>query len=92
MSGATVAMVQPALVSPRVHWSRVPRPGGINSGEASEMTGRGRARVGCSGWQYQAWRGVVYPPQDPQRSWLRHHATMFDTVEVNNTVCRMPAE
>ena len=56
------------------------------------MTGRGRARVGCSGWQYRDWRGVVYPPEVPQRSWLRHYATLFDTVEVNNSFYRLPSE
>jgi uncharacterized protein YecE (DUF72 family) len=56
------------------------------------MTGRGRARVGCSGWQYRDWRGVVYPPELPQRSWLGHYATLFDTVELNTTFYRLPSE
>jgi uncharacterized protein YecE (DUF72 family) len=53
-------------------------------------TARGRARVGCSGWQYRDWKGVVYPDTLPQRRWLEHYTTLFDTVEVNNTFYRLP--
>jgi uncharacterized protein YecE (DUF72 family) len=48
--------------------------------------------VGCSGWQYRDWRGVVYPAGVPQRSWLPYYATLFDTVEVNNSFYRLPSE
>ena len=42
--------------------------------------------IGCSGWQYRDWRdGAFYPPKLPQRRWLEHYATEFDTVEVNST-------
>jgi uncharacterized protein YecE (DUF72 family) len=51
---------------------------------------RGRARVGCSGWNYRDWRGRVYPPRLPQRRWFAHYATLFDTVEINNTFYRLP--
>jgi uncharacterized protein YecE (DUF72 family) len=47
-------------------------------------------RVGCSGWNYPHWRGRVYPQGLPQRRWLAHYATLFDTVEVNNTFYRLP--
>ena len=47
-------------------------------------------RVGCSGWNYADWRGVLYPPGCPQREWLRRYAEVFDTVEVNNTFYRLP--
>jgi uncharacterized protein YecE (DUF72 family) len=48
-------------------------------------------RVGCSGFMYRDWRGVVYPPELPARKWLEHYATLFDTVELNNTFYRLPA-
>jgi uncharacterized protein YecE (DUF72 family) len=48
-------------------------------------------RVGCSGWNYPHWRERVYPKGLPQRAWLEHYATLFDTVEVNNTFYRLPA-
>jgi uncharacterized protein YecE (DUF72 family) len=47
-------------------------------------------RVGCSGWNYPHWRERVYPKGVPQRRWLAHYATLFDTVEVNNTFYRLP--
>jgi uncharacterized protein YecE (DUF72 family) len=49
-----------------------------------------RAHVGCSGWQYKDWRGVVYPDAIPQRRWFEHYTTLFDTVELNNTFYRLP--
>ncbi len=51
---------------------------------------RGRARVGCSGWSYEDWRGIVYPDDLPAGQWFAHYATMFDTVELNNTFYRLP--
>lgn len=47
-------------------------------------------RIGCSGWVYPHWRGRVYPEGLPQRRWLAHYATLFDTVEVNATFYRLP--
>jgi uncharacterized protein YecE (DUF72 family) len=35
-------------------------------------------RVGCSGWNYKHWRGVVYPEGLPARSWLEHYATLLE--------------
>jgi uncharacterized protein YecE (DUF72 family) len=47
-------------------------------------------RVGCSGWAYKEWRGSFYPEKLPQRLWLEHYATRFDTVEVNSTFYGLP--
>src|SRR5688500_3742443 len=52
---------------------------------------RGEVRVGCSGWSYRDWRGVVYPREAPGRSWFALYAAQFDTVEINNTFYRLPA-
>jgi len=52
--------------------------------------GRGRARVGCSGWQYKHWRGDFYPAELPQSKWFEHYAAAFDTVEINNSFYRLP--
>jgi uncharacterized protein YecE (DUF72 family) len=49
----------------------------------------GSIRVGCSGWNYADWRERVYPKGVPQRRWLEHYATLFDTVEVNSTFYRL---
>jgi uncharacterized protein YecE (DUF72 family) len=47
-------------------------------------------RVGCSGWSYADWRGLLYPEGLPQSRWLERYAEEFDTVEVNNTFYRLP--
>jgi uncharacterized protein YecE (DUF72 family) len=49
-----------------------------------------RVHVGCSGWNYAHWREVVYPKGLPERRWLEYYATLFDTVEINNTFYRLP--
>jgi uncharacterized protein YecE (DUF72 family) len=49
-----------------------------------------RIRIGCSGWNYNDWREVLYPKGCPQRRWLARYAEVFDTVEVNNTFYRLP--
>jgi len=51
----------------------------------------GRARVGCSGWSYKHWRGVLYPERGPERDWFARYAERFDTVELNATFYRLPA-
>jgi uncharacterized protein YecE (DUF72 family) len=50
------------------------------------------ARVGCSGWIYKHWRGTVYPESLPQKKWFEHYATLFDSVEINNSFYRLPTE
>jgi uncharacterized protein YecE (DUF72 family) len=47
-------------------------------------------RIGCSGWNYRDWRGTVYPASLRAREWFAHYATLFDTVEINNTFYRLP--
>ena len=46
-------------------------------------------RVGCSGWQYDDWRGVLYPEGLAKGRWLERYAQVFDTVEVNSTFYRL---
>lgn len=50
-----------------------------------------RAFVGCSGYSYRDWRGVVYPEGLPARCRLEHYASLFDTVELNSTFYRLPS-
>src|SRR3954469_14322317 len=47
-------------------------------------------RVGCSGWIYRSWKDDFYPEGCPQRRWLEHYASVFDTVELNNSFYRLP--
>jgi len=55
-------------------------------------TGGTRARVGCSGYQYDHWRDVFYPRDIPRSRWFDHYARHFDCVEINNTFYRLPDE
>jgi len=50
----------------------------------------GEVRVGCSGWVYRDWRGIVYPKELPSRDWFGAYAERFDTVELNTTFYRLP--
>src|SRR4051794_30484910 len=49
-----------------------------------------RVLIGCSGWQYKDWRGVLYPDRCPQRRWLEVYSQSFPTVEVNSSFYRLP--
>jgi len=53
---------------------------------------RGRARVGCSGWSYRDWRGVIYPADLASTRWFAYYTSLFDTVELNNTFYRLPTQ
>ena len=46
--------------------------------------------VGCSGWVYKHWRGILYPEGLPQRRWFERYAEEFDTVEINASFYRVP--
>jgi uncharacterized protein YecE (DUF72 family) len=46
-------------------------------------------RIGCSGWNYDDWRGRLYPEGLGTQRWLRRYAEEFDTVEVNSTFYRL---
>lgn len=48
--------------------------------------------VGTSGWVYPHWKGVLYPPELPQREWLSFYSSRFRTVEINSTFYRLPSE
>jgi uncharacterized protein YecE (DUF72 family) len=51
---------------------------------------RGEAHVGCSGWSYSHWRGIVYDEDLAPKEWFADYARRFRTVEVNNTFYRLP--
>ena len=46
--------------------------------------------IGTSGWSYDHWEGIVYPPGTPSLARLDAYARRFVTVEVNNTFYRWP--
>ncbi|MEW6059061.1 MAG: DUF72 domain-containing protein [Actinomycetota bacterium] len=47
--------------------------------------------VGTSGWQYEDWRGPLYPPGLPKAGWLAYLAERFPTVELNASFYRLPS-
>jgi uncharacterized protein YecE (DUF72 family) len=49
-------------------------------------------RIGCSGWSYEHWVGVLYPPGLPKAKWRDAYAAHFDTVELNASFYRWPGE
>jgi uncharacterized protein YecE (DUF72 family) len=48
--------------------------------------------VGTSGWSYPTWRPGFYPEGTRPDEFLRTYAEHFDTVELNTTGYRLPAE
>ena len=46
-------------------------------------------RIGCSGWNYDDWRGRLYPEGLGKARWLSRYAEEFETVEVNSTFYRL---
>ena len=49
-----------------------------------------RINIGCSGWYYRHWKGVVYPADLPTSRWLTHYQRTLDTVELNAPFYRWP--
>jgi uncharacterized protein YecE (DUF72 family) len=50
------------------------------------------AYVGTSGFSYPSWRGGFYPADADPKTFLSFYADRFDTVELNTTGYRLPAE
>jgi uncharacterized protein YecE (DUF72 family) len=46
--------------------------------------------IGTSGWSYDHWNGVVYPPGTPPGQRLEHYLRRFHTVELNSSFYRWP--
>ena len=49
-------------------------------------------RVGTSGWSYPTWRPGFYTAETRPEEFLRFYGERFDTVELNTTGYRLPAE
>jgi uncharacterized protein YecE (DUF72 family) len=48
--------------------------------------------VGTSGWSYDHWEGVLYPPGIPARDRLWAYSRQFQTVELNASFYRWPRQ
>jgi len=49
-------------------------------------------RIGTSGWSYPSWRPAFYPAGTDPKEFLSFYSARFDTVELNTTGYRLPAE
>jgi uncharacterized protein YecE (DUF72 family) len=49
-------------------------------------------RIGTSGWSYQHWIGVLYPPGLAHAKRLARYLEVFDTVELNASFYRWPKD
>ncbi|KAA8958765.1 DUF72 domain-containing protein [Mycobacterium sp.] len=49
-------------------------------------------RIGTSGWSYDHWAGVLYPPGLSPARRLARYAEVFDTVELNASFYRWPRD
>lgn len=45
----------------------------------------GRIRIGISGWRYEGWRGVFYPPKLAQTRELEFASRAVQTVEISGS-------
>src|SRR3954463_1578877 len=52
--------------------------------------GRAAIHVGCSGWVYKHWRGLLYPEGLPQKRWFERYAEEFGPGEVKASFYRLP--
>ena len=48
--------------------------------------------IGTSGWSYDHWDGVLYPPGTPARDRLAHYVQRFTSAELNASFYRWPRD
>jgi uncharacterized protein YecE (DUF72 family) len=48
--------------------------------------------IGCSGWSYPEWNGIVYPKDFPQAQMFMFYQSIFHTVEINSSFYQLPSE
>src|SRR3954453_10985771 len=49
------------------------------------MKGSGSIYLGIGGWNYEPWRGVLYPEKLPQAKELKYAASKLTAIEINST-------
>ena len=47
--------------------------------------------IGTSGWSYDHWSEVLYPPRAPAGDRLRYYTQAFQTVELNSSFYHWPS-
>ena len=57
------------------------------------LSSKPKIRIGPAGWSYKDWEGIVYPKKPGVRfDPLEYLARFFDTIEINSSFYRPPAE
>ncbi|MEA3490120.1 MAG: DUF72 domain-containing protein [Candidatus Omnitrophota bacterium] len=54
------------------------------------MSKKASLHIGCSGWNYNHWKGPFYTRKSSSQAWFREYSAVFSTVEINNTFYRLP--
>jgi uncharacterized protein YecE (DUF72 family) len=49
-----------------------------------------RIWFGTSGFSYKEWKPIFYPPDVPEKQFLRYYSTRLNSVEIDYTFYRMP--
>jgi len=47
--------------------------------------------LGCSGWNYDRWKGHFYPEVLDNRYWLSYYSQTFEFVEIDSILYRIPS-
>lgn len=56
------------------------------------MGKKAAVHIGCSGWNYDHWKGLFYPEKSSSGQWFKEYSAVFSTVEINNTFYRLPGQ
>ena len=49
-----------------------------------------QAKIGCSGYYNQQWKGIFYPEKLPTSKWFGFYCEHFKTFEINATFYKFP--
>lgn len=52
--------------------------------------GNGKIAIGTSGYVYDDWKGVFYPPSLPPKDYFTYYSNFFSALELNFSFYRMP--
>ncbi|MDX1665497.1 MAG: DUF72 domain-containing protein, partial [Candidatus Promineifilaceae bacterium] len=66
--------------------------GGLPTPLRLPILARMTIHIGTSGWSYDHWHGVLYPHGAPARARLEYYVQRFQTVELNASYYRWPAD
>jgi uncharacterized protein YecE (DUF72 family) len=83
--------VFPSPIGKILHGEQL-RVNNMHEGQRIRDNGQRSARIyiGTSGWTYNHWIKVFYPPDCPKAKWLEFYAAHFRAVELNASFYRLP--